>query len=141
MNWIIHQTDDYSIEQCRDCPLPGYLIVQARSKETAWTKMSDQAIDQLGPVLINTVRAIETALEPERVYVAQFGESGGELHFHLFPRTAELTRAYLYDHPDQEEEINGPLMLDWARDFYQGIEPGEQTLEIMKKLRDLLAGG
>lgn len=135
MDWIIHQTNEYSIEQCRDCPLPGYLIVQARSKEGSWTRMPDKTIEQLGPVLIEAVKAIETVLEPEKVYLTQFGESGGELHFHLFPRTVEVTRAYLYDHPGDEEEINGPVLLDWAREFYQGEEPGKETLEVMEKLK------
>ena len=52
-----------------------------------------------------------------------FGEEGQELHFHVFPRTAEITNEFLRAFPGQRDLIHGPILLDWARSRYRAAKP------------------
>ena len=56
-------------------------------------------------------------LKPENIYFAKFGEENKKVHFHIFPRTKEITERYLKQFPDTKE-LNGPQIFDWARKEY-----------------------
>lgn len=105
----------FRAEQCGDCCVPGYVILSARGSATSISGLSPAALNNLGPRLALLIRAIEAVVRPELVYCARFGEEVKALHFHLFPRTAELARAFLAD-IGTGTTLNGPLLLDWARE-------------------------
>lgn len=139
MNWTLYKDALFSIEQCYDCPLPGYLIVRLNEPVGSWSDLPPQTLKRIGSILQKAVRAVDEALEPERIYVAQFGEADGDLHFHVFPRTKEITKQYFEAFPRHADRIHGPLLLDWARDQYQGNEPSGKTLDTMKELKAMFA--
>lgn len=62
---------------------------------------------------------IEETISPLKIYCAQFGEEGKNLHFHLFPRTVKITNEFLDEFPKQRGLIHGPVLLDWAREKYK----------------------
>lgn len=138
----IYVSQDFVIEPCRSCPLPGYLIVRPKLPVASLSALAPDSAAQLGMVLRLAVAAVETVLHPIKVYVAQFGEEDGNLHFHVFPRTQWLTENYLREFPAQKNLIHGPLLLDWARDAFRSL-PGTQASHVSDKLRlalEALAG-
>ena len=81
-------------------------------------RLPGPARDALGPTLAHAVGLVTAAVDPLRVYCAQFGEEDSRLHFHVFPRTAEVTARFVAEFPDQAQLIHGPVLLDWARSAY-----------------------
>lgn len=112
---LLYEDDYFFIEQSHECFIPGYLICTAKEKAPSLADLSQQAQQQLGPLLSKATQAIHTALSPERVYCMSFGELFYQVHFHLFPRTAWLAEAYKKAHPTQTDYINGPLIFNWAK--------------------------
>ena len=41
------------------------------------------------------------------------------LHFHIFPRTRNITSEFIKKYPEQKDLIHGPVLLDWARAVYK----------------------
>lgn len=71
--------------------------------------------------------------------MAQFGETGDDLHFHVLPRTAAVTREFLLAYPQQEELIHGPVLFDWARTMYRELSVSEETRQVLAKIRERLS--
>lgn len=91
----------FRIEHCCDCAVPGYLIV---SPVRAAASLSDMPVDvlaQLGPALSAVDRAVQTVIEPLRIYCGLFAEQRAEVHFHVFPRTVGVTEEFLRAYPEQ----------------------------------------
>ncbi len=133
---VVHDGRWFVVEQCRDCPLPGYLIVQAKTPAEGWTGVCADALVELGPLLQRVVRSLECVLRPARVYVAQFGEQAADFHFHVFPRTTALTRRFLLEFPGQKGGIHGPVLLDWARQRYRNVRASEETSRVLAAVRE-----
>ena len=113
---LVYSDEYYLVEQCRDCAVPGYLIVSARSGACGLEDLTQEERAALGSVLALAVRAVRDVVRPLRVYCAQFGETEGPLHFHIFPRTEEITREYLKWNPlERGAAIDGPSLLAWSR--------------------------
>lgn len=134
----VHANAHFTVDQCRDCAVPGYLIVAARDPATRLAELGAEASAALGPTLQRVVAGVEQVLEPVRVYCAQFGEAQPGIHFHVFPRTAEITRAYLMERPGEATLIHGPLLLDWARERYRCGEADPAVLACIVALRRAL---
>jgi diadenosine tetraphosphate (Ap4A) HIT family hydrolase len=87
--------------------------------------------------LSRACRLVESVLEPERLYVGRFGEGSGEIHFHVFPRTAWLLQQYRRATDQPTGPVSGPLILDWARETYRDAEPPgtdfDTTIQMLKK--------
>jgi diadenosine tetraphosphate (Ap4A) HIT family hydrolase len=128
----------YLIEQCTDCPVPGYLIVTPLSGAGRLEDLTHDELIRLGNVLALAVRAVKEATRPVRVYCALFGEKGGPLHFHIFPRSEEITREYLWENPSEEGSIDGPNLLGWSRRRYaHGPDQGRIT-EVTDRIREAI---
>ena len=128
----------YVIEQCTDCPVPGYLIVTPLSGAGRLEDLTHDELIRLGNVLALAVRAVKEATRPVRVYCALFGEKGGPLHFHIFPRSEEITREYLWENPSEEGSIDGPNLLGWSRRRYaHGPDQGRIT-EVTDRIREAI---
>jgi diadenosine tetraphosphate (Ap4A) HIT family hydrolase len=113
----------FKVEHCFDCAVPGYVVVSPVQPAASLSDLSVDVLAQLGPVLSVVNRAIQTVVAPLRIYCALFAEQRVEVHFHVFPRTAEVTRALLRVHPEQRDSIHGPALLDWARTYYRSSAP------------------
>ena len=131
----IYVNRHFVVEQCRDCAIPGYLIVSPLQEAMTLAQLDAGALHSLGPTLALATAALEEVIKPVKTYCAQFGEGHGRIHFHVFPRTTEITLAYLADRPGQGRIIRGPVLLDWARDRYRTTRPSQGVTETIEKLR------
>ncbi|MHC4945273.1 MAG: HIT family protein [Planctomycetota bacterium] len=137
----IFENEHFIIEPCQDCPLPGYLIVRPRKAVADLSALDSEAAAQLGPTLKLVVCAVEAIVKPIKVYVAQFGEAGGGLHFHVFPRTEKLTRGFLHEFPEQEAPLHGPVLLDWAREKFGKDAETDETSRVTQEIKTFLQSG
>jgi diadenosine tetraphosphate (Ap4A) HIT family hydrolase len=69
---------------------PGELIVQLRRHCESLGELTRDEAAALGPVLKAAVSAIERVVQPERTYVATYGERVRHVHFFVLPRTRSL---------------------------------------------------
>ena len=123
MDFLIIRTGHYIVEHCYSCAVPGYLIVSSTDDVDSISRLSGPAQSQLGSVLAHAVEMVTDAVQPLKVYCAQFGEEDARLHFHVFPRSGEMTARFVKEFPEQDQLIHGPLLLDWARtEFSAGKE-------------------
>jgi len=135
----IYVNRHFLVEQCRNCAIPGYLIVSPREDAVSLAQLDAEALRSLGPTLARATAAIEEVIKPVKIYCAQFGEDNSKVHFHVFPRTTEITLAYRADRPEQGEIIRGLVLLDWARDRYRTAQPSQEVIEAIESLRHALA--
>jgi len=68
----------------------GYLILKPRRHVHYFADLTDHEVDTFGPTLRQLLRAMQSVLAPERIYVNSFAETVHHLHFHLIPRYAEM---------------------------------------------------
>jgi diadenosine tetraphosphate (Ap4A) HIT family hydrolase len=133
-------TADFRIEACHDCPVPGYLIVSAHEPVTSLSELSEAAQASLGVVLALCVEAVTALLHPDQVYTARFSEESRGVHFHVFPRTAEVTAAFRGAHP-HDSGIDGPKLLSWVRSSYRVEDPtasSDLTSRVLQLIRSRL---
>ena len=119
MDFRVARVGGFTIEHCCTCSIPGYLVVSPEVNTSSIGRLPRGVLEQLGPALALAIEAIEAVVRPERVYCAQFGEEQAELHFHIFPRTLEVTAEYRRAYPEHKSQIRGPVLLDWARSHYR----------------------
>jgi diadenosine tetraphosphate (Ap4A) HIT family hydrolase len=86
MDLEILQTPHWIIRHCADVAIPGYVVIVSSHPSVGLGDLPQPAIEELGLLLSRTVKAVEFAVSPERVYICMFGESTSVLHFHIFPR-------------------------------------------------------
>jgi diadenosine tetraphosphate (Ap4A) HIT family hydrolase len=126
--------ENFVVEACSTCYIPGYLIVRPRDAVESLSRMKPAALATLGPTLAMTTAAIEAVVRPQRVYCTLFSEETCAVHLHLFPRTEWLASQYFAANPD-EIEISGPRLMDWARRTFQNPIRGIDRDEILEKIR------
>lgn len=105
----------FSLEQCAECEIPGYLVLRLKGGETSLAELPADKAQALGNALALAARAVEEATGAERVYVLSFCEVDRRLHFHLFPRTAWLAKEYAAATGRAGGPLNGPALFEWAR--------------------------
>ncbi len=120
MDFLIYQNECFIIEHCHTIAVPGYLIVSPNIPVKSLNDLPKYYQDQLGLSLALATELIEETISPHKIYCAQFGEEGKNLHFHVFPRTEKITDEFLSEFPKQKDSIHGPVLLDWAREKYRG---------------------
>lgn len=138
-SYLVYSGKHYVIEHCRNCSIPGYLIVTPLSKARNLDDLNPEALMALGRVLAHAVSVVREVVQPLKVYCAQFGEEDGPMHFHIFPRTKEITEEYFRENPGKEDSINGPLLLGWSRERFTCPKDARQLTDIIKKIRALSA--
>ena len=112
----VFASPSYLASPCRDCDIPGYLILHPRKQTDTIAGIQPESLAELGPVLARLETAIYAATGAEHVYVVRFSESLSAVHFHLFPRTRELAERWREAAPDVADQgINAPLLFAWAR--------------------------
>lgn len=135
---VLLDRDGWIVEPCRDCPIPGYVVVRPSVAVSSFTALPKSTTSALGPLLQVVVGGVEAVLQPVRVYVAQFGEELLQLHYHIFPRTVALTQEYLREFPSRSALISGPLLFDWARARYRGTPVSPEARNAFRALREHL---
>jgi diadenosine tetraphosphate (Ap4A) HIT family hydrolase len=82
----IHDTEHWLVSHRVDTILPGYVMVASKGDVNALHELSADKLTALGPVLAMAQRAVETLLNPKRVYIGRYGHSPGyPIHFHVIP--------------------------------------------------------
>jgi diadenosine tetraphosphate (Ap4A) HIT family hydrolase len=74
---------------------PGELIVKTRRHCESLAELTPTEADALGPLLRNSVRALEQVVPAERIYAVSFNERLRHLHFLLLPRTAAMPKGHV----------------------------------------------
>jgi diadenosine tetraphosphate (Ap4A) HIT family hydrolase len=131
----------FKVEHCFDCAVPGYIVLSPIEPAAALSDLSADVLAQLGPMLSVVNRAIQSVVSPLRIYCALFAEQRVEVHFHVFPRTAQVTEEFLHAYPEQRDAIRGPVLLDWARMYYRASAPEvwRSASPVIARLRAALA--
>jgi diadenosine tetraphosphate (Ap4A) HIT family hydrolase len=75
---------------------PGELIVKSRRHVESLGLHDPAEAASLGPVLGAAVAAVERVVQPERVYVASYGERVRHVHFFILPRTRRLPPGHVF---------------------------------------------
>lgn len=128
------------ISHCRDCDIPGYMIVSLKRNISRFAELSSVESAELMKGLALTERALNTLFSPEKIYIMRISELNHELHFHVFPRYASVTRLYLAEH--NERIIDGPFFFSWTRKKFSHLqpEPSQEVLNAQSILTETLKG-
>jgi diadenosine tetraphosphate (Ap4A) HIT family hydrolase len=121
---MLFEDEAFTLEPSAECPIPGYLVLRLKGEASSLAQLPEETAMALGEMLSRAVKAIEEAVQAERVYVLSFCEVDRRLHFHLFPRTAWLLKEYFKANFNANEPIDGPLLFAWARGAFG---PGSHT--------------
>jgi len=116
------------ISHCRDCDIPGYMIISLKRGIFKLAELSSAESAELMKGLEFTEQALNTLFSPEKIYIMRISELNHELHFHVFPRYASMTKLYLAEH--NEHIIDGPLFFSWTRKKFNRSQP-EPTKEVL----------
>jgi len=141
-NLVILEDDSFLVQQCYDCPIPGYLIVIPQTPLLSLAEMTRETSSLLGRTLGLATQAIEAVIGPERTYAACFGEEVNSIHFHLFPRTKWLLEQYRQARELPPGPISGPQIFDWARETFrhgsQKTIPGPSLEDAVHAMRRIV---
>ena len=118
-DFLLFETEHFRIEHAIYYRVAGFLFVVPKEPVRSLSEMNASALEKLGPTLSLAVKAVEQLIQPINVYVTKFGESDGQVHFHVFPRTSELTDLY-QDETNHHGSIDGPLFMSWANGRFVG---------------------
>jgi len=124
----IHSGKHIVISHCRDCDIPGYMIISLKRDISRLAELSSAESAELMKGLALTERALNTLFSPEKIYIMRISELNHELHFHIFPRYASVTQLYLAEH--NERIIDGPFFFSWTRKKFSSSQP-EPTQEVL----------
>ncbi|HJO95413.1 MAG TPA: HIT domain-containing protein [Victivallales bacterium] len=118
---IIYRDDNFIASQCRSCNIPGYIILEPIENIYFLHNLNADSLNSLIVILAKVEEVICRTIKPENIYIAKFGEECLKVHFHIFPRTKEITEKYLKQHSNKNN-LNGPQIFDWARREYKLTE-------------------
>ena len=129
---VLLETNHFRIEHSNYYRIPGFLFVIPKAQADSLDDLCEGAKQELGPVLAKAQAAIAAVINPEKIYTSSFGESNSGLHFHIFPRTRDLTSLYRAE-VDPGDELDGPGIMSWAnRTFINGNDYGDIPATIAK---------
>ena len=124
----IFESTYFTTSQASDSGVPGHLIVESRIECTAISGFTtDQSADFMR-CLARAETVVQEILEPERIYILKFGEAVPRVHFHVFPRTARLLRAYL-NHVADQAPYSGARIMDWTWTHRKSVGFTEQEVQ------------
>ncbi|VVN37301.1 hypothetical protein PS862_02316 [Pseudomonas fluorescens] len=84
--FIIHETAHWILNHHMSSALPGYLMLSSRTHVNSLAELPDSALAELGGLLANVQKTIESKLKPKWLYISRFGHDPGyPIHFHFIP--------------------------------------------------------
>jgi diadenosine tetraphosphate (Ap4A) HIT family hydrolase len=69
---VILQTEDWVLNHRADSALPGYLVLGARMPINDLSLLRPEARAELGTLLANAQRALNTLLRPQHLYIGRY---------------------------------------------------------------------
>ncbi|MEO1080166.1 MAG: hypothetical protein AAFY29_11485 [Pseudomonadota bacterium] len=115
----LFENEHFVIEHSAFYRIAGLLFVLPKRKVISLMEMTDAELALMGTTLRIANEAVHVALQPINIYSAKFGEMDRNVHFHIFPRTAELTAVYRRD-TGAGPAIEAPKLIAWAHNRYVG---------------------
>ncbi len=112
MDYLIHDTEHFTIKQSDMYRIPGYLIVESKADVTTVAGFDAESSSDLLQCVARAEALLQQVLQPERVYIMKFGEMNPRVHFHVFPRTRHIGDAYRVAAGD-EAPYSGARLVDW----------------------------
>lgn len=94
---IVHETASWVVNHVVGPMNVGTLVAGPREHVVAVAELDDNAVAELGPVLRDTARVVETLCGPEQVYVCSWSHGAGarkHLHIVVQPVTAAVVGRY-----------------------------------------------
>jgi diadenosine tetraphosphate (Ap4A) HIT family hydrolase len=94
---IVHETTAWTVAHVVGAMNLGTLIVAPRAHVVAVAELDDIAIAELGPVLRDAARVVETLCRPEQTYVCSWAHGASarkHLHIAVQPVTAAVVARY-----------------------------------------------
>ncbi|MBD3242964.1 MAG: HIT domain-containing protein [Chitinivibrionales bacterium] len=73
-----------------DLKVPGHLILKPRVHYESVAEIPDSLAVTIGPLFKRVTAALKAVCRPEKIYIAAFGDSFPDLHWHFFPRYAHM---------------------------------------------------
>lgn len=140
-NTALLLTPCWTAVTCRDCDVPGYLIVLPVARVHTLEELPAAAQKELGHVLAVVERAVVAVTGAERIYLLRFGESRGGLHFHVFPRTKDIAEQWRRSSRDLGDELIGESIFAWARTYFrvaEGRSLSTATLVAAQRISNLM---
>jgi diadenosine tetraphosphate (Ap4A) HIT family hydrolase len=114
-NPLVFETEFFTVYHETSFFIPGYLIIFPKKRTTNWGDFSEESLINLGPLLALSHTCVNSVINPERIYSAQYGEVERNIHLHIFPRDQETTTKYLSDCGlEPSSVIAGPALMDWV---------------------------
>lgn len=114
---MLYETQYTEIHSSDECGVEGYVIVMPKRAVTNMADLTSAELQDLSEQLAQVQGRIHEQYQPERIYCLSFGELNPRLHFHVFPRTAELREHYWKAFPEQANQpVVGPLLFAWAQE-------------------------
>lgn len=114
---LLFQTDFFTVTQAVAYRVPGYVIIEAKQDVTRLSGFEPKAALEL----IQLITAIEAVVEQltgaERVFVMKFAEVNPRVHFHIFPRTARIGKAFGAAR-GEAAPYNGAALVAWLWEHY-----------------------
>lgn len=143
MEFEILRTPNWTIRHCSDVAVVGYLLIVSNEISRGFIDLSRSAIEELGMLLNRTTKAVEAAVNPEKVYVCMFGESDSAPHFHIFPRMKWMTEVMQDTTSQAAQPIDGAAVFSRIRRLLSSpshLQREETRIaEVVSAIRKLMA--
>lgn len=136
--FTIFETEHFTVTQAENYAVPGYIIIFSKQECVNMADFSPEQASDLFQCIAKAESLLHALLEPERVYILRFGEALPRIHFHVFPRTAEIAAAYTQQ-VDDAPPYNGAKLIDWIWQNHQSLGFSEaQVLEFVERAQAAL---
>ncbi|WP_439865039.1 HIT family protein [Pseudomonas antarctica] len=97
-DFILLDTEHWQLNHHLASALPGYLMLGAKAPAHSLADMPEAALAELGGLLANVQRVMETQLNPKWLYISRYGHMPGfPLHFHFIPVYGWVEEAFWRD--------------------------------------------
>lgn len=132
---LIFEDENFKIEQSQECLLPGYVILFVKKPCTILANLNPKHAQQLMQIIQTTQQIIQQIIKPEKIYLCSFCEINPQLHYHIFPRTLEITRQYISANQlNSDTNIDGLKLLSWAKSKYKTPLSNQERAILHEKL-------
>lgn len=84
--FILHETTHWIVNHHLASALPGYLMLGSKAHVNSLAQLPVPALAELGGLMADIQRVLETQLKPKWLYISRFGHDPRyPIHFHFIP--------------------------------------------------------
>ncbi|MEU0177800.1 hypothetical protein ABZ178_31290 [Streptomyces massasporeus] len=134
---ILHETAAWVVNHVVGPMNLGTLIVGPREHVVAIAELDDTAAAELGPLLCDTARVVETLCQPEQTYVCMWShgrDARKHLHIAVQPVTAEVRARY---GGLRSEQLQARMLADGYEPDIREVEQFcERARELFRSITD-----